>query len=132
MSSHIPMFSFVYNLSIPMCPPHGSADQSTNTVLVAWPAHNFLIASPASPHKYFCFCFPQAIVFSTVHSCFSFIIPLYVSFFCHLSFPVCSHKLRRAIHLYQRYIPFLPSTTLSPSKTPVTSFSLTNNTTLQF
>ena len=35
----------------PSVPPHDSAVQFTNTDLVAWPAHNFLIALPASPHK---------------------------------------------------------------------------------
>ena len=33
--------------------PYGSAEQSTNTLLVTWPAHNLLIAWLASPHRHF-------------------------------------------------------------------------------
>ena len=52
MSSHVYSFVFIHLQSFcPSVPPHGSAEQSANTVLVAWPAHNFFIASPASPHK---------------------------------------------------------------------------------
>ena len=72
------------------CAPHGSAKQSTNTVLVAWSVQSFLITSPASPYK-----------------------------------AQQSYLLHSAIY------PILPST-LSPSKTPGTSFSLTSSTMLWF
>ena len=60
----------------PSVPPYGLAEQSTNTVLATWAVHKFLIASPASPRKYFCFCFPKTIAFLPVPSCLCFIIPL--------------------------------------------------------
>ena len=91
LSSHAYSYVFI-NLQTfrPSVPPHGPAEQSTSTVLVPWPAYNFLIASPASPHK-----------------------------------SQQSYQPHSAID------PILPST-LSPSKTPGTSFKLTSNTTLRF
>ena len=91
LSSHAYSYVFInlqsFRLSVP---PHGSAEQSTSTVLVAWLAHNFLIALPASPHKG-----------------------------------------QQSYQLYSAIDPMLHST-LSPSKTPGTSFRLTSNRTLQF
>ena len=45
------------------CAPIGSAEQSTNTFLVAWPAHNLMIPLPASP-THILFWFAQTITFS--------------------------------------------------------------------
>ena len=86
-----PQFVFINLQSFrPSVPPHGSAEQFTNKVLVAWLAHKFLIASSASPHK-----------------------------------------AQQSYQPHSTIGPILPSS-LSPSKTPGTSFRLTSNTTLQF
>ena len=102
LSLSLDMFKFVYFFTClflcfhlftifqSQCAPHGSAKQSTNTVLVAWSVQSFLITSPASPYK-----------------------------------AQQSYLLHSAIY------PIL-SSTLSPSKTPGTSFSLTSSTTLWF
>ena len=44
--------SFAIFLS--QCVPLGSVELSTNTFLIAWPAHNLLIALPASLYKFIC------------------------------------------------------------------------------
>ena len=57
----ISMFLFVCNFSASLC-PH-IAKQSTNTLLVAWPAHNLLIAWLASPDRRFYSIFHTLLLF---------------------------------------------------------------------
>ena len=61
-----------------------------------------LIASPASPHRKFCFCFHRQLRFR-LFTHVSFLLCLnrfhfYVPCLCHCSIPVCSCRLSRAIH----------------------------------
>ena len=60
-------------------PPHGSAEQSTSTVLVNWPVHNSLIAWPASPHRRFYSAVSHTIAFS----------PFFIFEFAHVLACVC-------------------------------------------
>ena len=58
LSSHVHSHIFMcLQFLRPSVPPHGSAEQSTNTLLVAWLVHNLLIAWLASPHRCFYFIF---------------------------------------------------------------------------
>ena len=43
----------LFAIPLSQCAPAGSAEWSTNTLLVTWLAHNKLIALPASPYKLF-------------------------------------------------------------------------------
>ena len=54
----------------PSVPPHGSAEQSTNTFLVAWSAHNLLIAWLVSPHRRFYSIFHTLLLFWQFFQCF--------------------------------------------------------------
>ena len=55
-----------FPISPTQCATKGSAEQSTYTFLVAQPAHNLLIALPASPPTIL-FQFEQTIVFQPIH-----------------------------------------------------------------
>ena len=164
--SHV---SFICYPSIPPSHSAGSAERSTNTLLVAWPAHNLLIAWPASPQRRFYSVFSHTIAFSPVFQCLSLhMFELTIVFTCffpcfHLftvfpsectptrlsraihqhslvawathnfliTSPASPHKAQQSYQPHSAIDPILPST-LSPPKTPGTSFSLTSNTTLQF
>ena len=82
------------------CATKDSAERSTYTFLVARPAHNLLIALPASPRTIL-FQFHQKIASQLVH-----LFYIYIHIFilnisehvCLLSIPACPHKVKRAIH----------------------------------
>ena len=96
MSEHVSFLCFILCLFPSTCAPIGSAEPPTNTFLVAWPAHNLLIALPALP-THTLFWFAQAITFLPVYLYFWVWTCLYMfhSFVSHLSIPVCSHRLIR-------------------------------------
>ena len=91
------MFSFICNLSIAVCPHMAQQSNLPTHFLspgrrtICW-LHNLLHLTNIF------FCFQQTIAFSPVYSCLIFIMSLHVSFFCHLSIPVCSLGLSRAIN----------------------------------
>ena len=77
---HFRVSSFAFSPST--CAPIGSAEPPTNTFLVAWPAHNLLIALPALPthtlfglHRLLHFC-QFTYIFEFEHVCICF-IPLF-------------------------------------------------------
>ena len=98
-----------HSFAIPpsQCASAGLAEQSTNALLVAWPAHNLLIAWPASPHRRFYSVVSQSITFSPVFyvwvcTCFSLHLYSHV-YSCFHSLTVFPSKhaptwLSRAIH----------------------------------
>ena len=66
MSEHVSFPCILHSVfSSSQIAPKGSTGQSTNTFLVTWPAHDLLIATPASPTQIL-FWFVQTIAFSPV------------------------------------------------------------------
>ena len=69
----------------PSVPPHGSAEQSTNTLLVAWPVHYLLSTWPASPQRRFFLFFHTLLHFRQffcvlVCTCLSLYLPSHAYF----------------------------------------------------
>ena len=90
------------------CASAGSAERSTNILLVAWPAHNLLIVWPALPHKRFYSVFSHTIAISPVFQglslhMFELAIAFTCLFPCFHSFTIFPSEcaptwLTRAIH----------------------------------
>ena len=94
--------SHLFAIFASKCASSGSTEQPTSIFLVAWPAHNLLIASPASPHRKFCLGFHRKLHFWVftyiwVLICMNMFHP-HFQCFGHHSIPVYSHRLSRTIH----------------------------------
>ena len=85
-AQHSIMVCFSFTAGFTWCTTASQVDSSA-LFLVAWLAHNLLIASPASQHR-FLFWFLQTITFPPFRTCLSFIMSGHVSFLMFHSFAI--------------------------------------------
>ena len=102
---HMFLFHDLFAISSSQSATKGSAEQSNHTIVVAWPANNFLIVLPASPLAIlFLFPFERNIAIQQVylfHIDIHFLFSMCLNKFRVVSCFMCPHlraRLSRAIH----------------------------------